>query len=215
MAELPHPPGQPLPAEAATDVTPADTALPDDRLPEGETPPEGGHSAGPAADHPGETSRNETAEAPESPETREPPQKPELPEHPQRDEGDADSAPLREELARRIRGAERLPRGLRDRLAEAAAGAAFTASGEEEASLRLSDVIALFEESIPPQMTLAPDRVQRATHPSGETFFTGEVGELSDEEAGRIAAEQLRRAGLGGRRDAPHEPHRAEAPQTD
>jgi hypothetical protein len=101
----------------------------------------------------------------------------------------------RQELSHRIASSQRLPRGVRERLARAIGAVRFDDMGRDEPVLRVSDAVALLEESLPPHLLLAPDDVDAATHPRGEAFFTGDVRAMSDDDARRIAAEQLARTG--------------------
>jgi hypothetical protein len=109
-------------------------------------------------------------------------------------------AEYRQRLTRRILASQKLPRGLRERLASAVEAVQLSDDGSEEPTLRVSDAVAMIEESLPPQMALAADELQRPSHPHGEVFFTGDARNLSDEEAARIAREQLTSVGLLPRR---------------
>jgi hypothetical protein len=60
----------------------------------------------------------------------------------------------------------------------------------------VSDAIALLEEALPAHVLLSPDEADTAAHPRGESFFTGNPRDLSDEDARRIAAAQLARTGF-------------------
>lgn len=102
----------------------------------------------------------------------------------------------RAQLVSEIRGSRRLPRGLRERLAEAVEGL----PGDDPAaapSLRVTDALALLEESLPPQLVLAAETLEPAAHPGGDGFFTGDPRRFSAAEAARIAAEQLAATGFG------------------
>lgn len=103
---------------------------------------------------------------------------------------------LRAELAERLARSHRLPRGVRERLAGMVATIRFDDSGRDEPALRVSDAIALLEETLPAHVLLSADDVDGATHPRGDSFFTGDPRELSDEDARRIAAAQLARTGF-------------------
>ncbi len=102
----------------------------------------------------------------------------------------------REALLARIQQSRHIPRGLRDRLASVVGAVQLSRDGEEEPTLRLSDAVTLIEEALPEQATLDPAQLLRANHPRGETFFTGEAGTLSDEEAEEIARDQLAATGF-------------------
>lgn len=102
---------------------------------------------------------------------------------------------LRQELAQRIGGAQRLPRGVRERLAGMLETIRFDDSGRDEPALRVSDAVALLEETLPAHLLLAADEIEAAGHPRGDRFFTGDPRSLSDEDARHIAAQQLARSG--------------------
>jgi hypothetical protein len=72
---------------------------------------------------------------------------------------------LRHDLADRIARSQRLPRGVRERLADSLASVRFDDTGREEPALRVSDAVALLEETLPAHVLLAPDEVDAATHP--------------------------------------------------
>ena len=103
---------------------------------------------------------------------------------------------LRAELAERLARSHRLPRGVRERLAGMVATIRFDDSGRDEPALRVSDAIALLEETLPAHVLLSADDVDAATHPRGDSFFTGDPRQLSDDDARRIAAAQLARTGF-------------------
>ncbi len=102
---------------------------------------------------------------------------------------------LRQELAERVGRSHRLPRGVRERLAGMLETIRFDDSGRDEPALRVSDAVALLEESLPAHLLLSADEVEAATHPRGDSFFTGDPRSLSDDDARRIAANQLARMG--------------------
>ena len=98
----------------------------------------------------------------------------------------------RQDWAERIRGEQRLPGALRDRLAAIVAEAAQVGS-DAEPQLTISQVAGVFAEAMP--MLLALDGLRMvAPHPGGEAFFR--AGQLSDDDAARIAREQLARTGF-------------------
>ena len=109
-------------------------------------------------------------------------------------------AQYRQRLTRRILASQKLPRGLRERLVSAVEAVQLSDDGSEEPTLRVSDAVAMIEESLPPQLALAADELQRPGHPHGEAFFTGDAVNLSDEDAARIARDQLTSVGLLPRR---------------
>lgn len=102
---------------------------------------------------------------------------------------------LRHELAERVGRAHRLPRGVRERLAGMLETVRFDDGGRDEPALRVSDAVALLEESLPAQLLLSADDLETAAHPRGDSFFTGDPRSLSDDDARRIAANQLARTG--------------------
>lgn len=101
----------------------------------------------------------------------------------------------RQQLAERIARSQRLPRGTRQRLANMLQAVRFDDTGRDEPALRVSDAIALLEETLPAHLLLTPDELPTAGHPRGEGFFSGDARSLSDDDARRIAAEQLARTG--------------------
>lgn len=105
-------------------------------------------------------------------------------------------AERREQLVQRIANAHRLPRGMRDRLAGMVEQVRFSDSGAEEPALRVSDAVALLEESLPPQVLLGAEGLEGASHPRGDSFFTGDPHDLTDDQARQIAAAQLARTGF-------------------
>lgn len=106
------------------------------------------------------------------------------------------AADYRAELAERIARATRLPRGARERLSGMLENVRFDDSGRDEPALRVSDAIALLEETLPAHVLLAPQDVEPSTHPRGDSYFTGDARQLSDDDARRIAAAQLARTGF-------------------
>jgi len=106
----------------------------------------------------------------------------------------------RQALTDRIARSRKLPKGLRGRLAEAAEAVQLSQDGDEEPSLRLSDAVTLIEDTLPDHIALSADGARQTDHPSGEGFFTGDTTQMSDEEAERIAQEQLKNSGFLARR---------------
>ena len=99
----------------------------------------------------------------------------------------------RRDWARRIRDEQRLPGSLRERLAAAVEEAAFV-EADAEPQLTVSQVANVFAEALPTLLALDSPRVL-AAHPAGDAFFR--AGQLSDDDAARIASEQLARTGYG------------------
>jgi hypothetical protein len=98
----------------------------------------------------------------------------------------------RQNWAERIRSEQRLPGALRDRLAALVAEAALVDS-DAEPQLTISQVAGVFAEAMPTLLALETPR-SVAPHPGGEAFFR--AGQLSDDDAARIAREQLARTGF-------------------
>ena len=94
--------------------------------------------------------------------------------------------------AERIRSEQRLPGALRDRLAALVVEAA-RVDGDAEPQLTVSQVAGVFAEAMPMLLALDGPRMV-APHPGGEAFFR--AGQLSDDDAARIAREQLARTGF-------------------
>lgn len=104
----------------------------------------------------------------------------------------------RDELTRRILRSKVLGPALRGRLAELAGIVQFSAEGEAEPSLTLSETLTLLEETLPESPPA--EETLRREHPGGDDFFEGHVegkGErLSAAQAAKIANGQLSRAGM-------------------
>jgi hypothetical protein len=98
----------------------------------------------------------------------------------------------RQKWAERIRSEQRLPGALRDRLAALVSEAA-SIDGNAEPQLSVSQVAGVFAEAMPMLLALDGPRMV-APHPGGEAFFR--AGQLSDDDAARIAREQLARTGF-------------------
>lgn len=98
----------------------------------------------------------------------------------------------RRDWAERIRSEQRLPGALRDRLADLVTEAAGV-DGDAEPQLTISQVAGVLAEAMPSLLALDGPRLV-APHPSGEAFFR--AGQLSDDDAARIAREQLARTGF-------------------
>jgi len=98
----------------------------------------------------------------------------------------------RQHWAHIIRDEPKLPAALRDRLAAVVEDAANVES-DAEPQLTISQVAKVFAESLPSLLALERPRTV-AAHPAGEGFFR--AGQLSDDDAARIAKEQLARTGF-------------------
>jgi len=103
---------------------------------------------------------------------------------------------FRDELSRRIQQSRKLPKSLRERLVTLVETVQLSEEGDEEPTLRVSEAMAMFEEAMPSHLALAAERLDHPPHPRGESFFTGDVRQMSDEEATRIAQEQLANTGF-------------------
>jgi hypothetical protein len=105
---------------------------------------------------------------------------------------DTPPANPRRDWAERIRGEQRLPGSLRQRLAAVVEEAADFNDGEEP-RLTVSQIATVFAETIP--SLLGVDRaLAAAAHPGGDVFF--QQGILSDDDAARLARQQLQRTGF-------------------
>jgi hypothetical protein len=91
----------------------------------------------------------------------------------------------------RIRNERRLPAPLRERLAAAAEGESNDPAAEPH--LSVSAVAEIFAEAVPALLGLAGESTV-IRHPAGDGFF--QAGQLSDDDAARIAREQLARTGF-------------------
>lgn len=100
----------------------------------------------------------------------------------------------RDELTRRIQRCKVLGPALRGRLAELAGTVQFSAEGEAEPSLTLSETLTLLEETLPESPPA--DETLRRDHPGGDDFFEGNSDQLSATQAAKIASGQLSRAGM-------------------
>lgn len=102
--------------------------------------------------------------------------------------------PLRQSLLERIEQSTTLPRGLRGRLANALQEAPLVhEAGELLAPVGL--LLDVVEQWSPAAMRPDPAALRRTEHPEGDAFFTGDLNDLSDEQAERIARRQLQRSG--------------------
>ena len=91
-----------------------------------------------------------------------------------------------------IRDEPRLPGALRERLAAVVEEAA-SVETDAEPQLTISQVASVFAESLPSLLAIEQPRTL-AAHPAGEAFFR--AGQLSDDDAARIAREHLARTGF-------------------
>ena len=72
-----------------------------------------------------------------------------------------------------------------------------TAASDAQPLIRATDVLTLLEEVIPPQLRLDAASLAQPEHPAGEAFFTGDPNQMTDDQAERIAREQLSRSAFG------------------
>jgi hypothetical protein len=112
-------------------------------------------------------------------------------------ETDALAAAERHKLRERIRQSGNLSPGMRDRLAALLAGESPAVADDSQPLIRAADVLALLEEAIPPQLRLDAASLAQPEHPAGDVFFTGDVNQMTDDQAERIAREQLSRSAFG------------------
>jgi hypothetical protein len=110
---------------------------------------------------------------------------------------DARPTPLdRTTLAERIRRSRKLPRGLRERLCEFVETLQFSADAQGEPVVPVAEAVSMIEAAVPEHLQL-DDELEEPAHPRGEDFFRGHSSGISDEDADRIAAEQLAASGFG------------------
>ena len=117
----------------------------------------------------------------------------------QASEIDAQVAAERHKLRERIRESSSLSRGMRDRLTALLEGESPATAGDSQPLIRAADALALLEEAIPPQLRLDASSLAQPAHPIGDVFFTGDVSQMTDEQAERIAREQISRSAWGKR----------------
>ncbi len=115
----------------------------------------------------------------------------------QANEIDTQVAAERQRLRDRIGKSSSLSRGLRDRLTALLEGEMPAAKDDFQPLIRASDVLTLLEDVIPPQLRLDASSLAQPEHPAGEAFFTGDPNQMTDDQAERIAREQLSRSAFG------------------
>jgi hypothetical protein len=103
----------------------------------------------------------------------------------------------RSRLAERIRLSRVLPKGLRDRFAERVETVQLSSDADPTPVIPVAEAVEMIEAALPEHVQLAPEQLATPAHPHGESFFTGGSRDLSDEDAKRIAAEQLAASGFG------------------
>jgi hypothetical protein len=111
----------------------------------------------------------------------------------------SDVAAQRVQLAERIRGSRKLPKGLRDRLASVVETLQLSDDAEAVPTLPVAEAVAMIEAAIPENLQFVEGPLDSPAHPRGENFFTGDASQLSDDDAQRIASEQLAATGFGPR----------------
>jgi hypothetical protein len=109
------------------------------------------------------------------------------------------AANKRHRLRERIRQSSNLSRGMRDRLTALLEGEVPAAANDSQPLIRAADALALLEEAIPPQLRLDSTSLEQPEHPGGDVFFTGDVNQMTDDQAERIAREQISRSAFGRR----------------
>jgi hypothetical protein len=115
----------------------------------------------------------------------------------QANEIDTLAAAERHKLRERIRQSSSLSRGMRDRLTALLEGESSAAIRDSQPLIRAADAVALLEEAIPSQLRLDATSLAQPAHPIGDVFFTGDVNQLTDDQAERIAREQISRSAFG------------------
>ena len=115
----------------------------------------------------------------------------------QASEIDTLAANERHKLRERIRQSGSLSRGMRDRLTALLEGESPAAASDSQPLIRADGVLALLEEAIPPQLRLDANSLVQPAHPTGDVFFTGDVNQMTDDQAERIAREQISRSAWG------------------
>lgn len=116
-------------------------------------------------------------------------------------ESDASLASLRDQMSQRIASSRSLPRGMRERLAEALRQAPLVADGNELLA-PVEMLVGVIENWAPDAFRFDPSQLRPLDHPAGETFFTGDPHDLSDEQAAAIARRQLQLTGYLPRGDS-------------
>ncbi|MFN0018839.1 MAG: hypothetical protein ACKVP0_11315 [Pirellulaceae bacterium] len=110
---------------------------------------------------------------------------------------DPQVAAERQRLRERIGKSSSLSRGMRDRLTALLDGEIPAMASDPQPLIRANDVLALLEEAIPPQLQLDANSLAQPEHPAGEAFFTGDANQMTDDQAERIASEQISRSAWG------------------
>ena len=116
---------------------------------------------------------------------------------PEPDEAAKPLAAQRLRLAERIRASRKLPKGLRERLAEVVESVEQSEEAEGQPTVPVAEAVAMIEAAIPENIQFGEGELVTPRHPRGENFFTGSGAQLSDEDAQRIASEQLAATGFG------------------
>ena len=101
------------------------------------------------------------------------------------------------QLAQRIRNSRKLPKGLRDRLAEVVETIQLSSDSDSIPSVPVAEAVEMIEAAIPENVQFGEGPLESPTHPRGESFFTGGASQLSPADAQRIAQEQLAATGFG------------------
>jgi len=105
----------------------------------------------------------------------------------------------RSHLAERIRASRKLPKGLRDRLSEIVETLQLSDDGDDVPRVPVAEAVEMIEAAIPEHVQFGEGPLEAPAHPRGENFFTGGDSQLSDDDAARIASEQLAATGFGPR----------------
>ena len=92
-----------------------------------------------------------------------------------------------------------MPKGLRDRLCEFVETLQLSEDVVGPPAIPVAAAVELIEAAVPQHLQLDGEQLSAPLHPHGESFFSTAGDALSDEEAQRIAAEQLATTGFGPR----------------
>lgn len=83
---------------------------------------------------------------------------------------------------------------MQQRLSHALQTSPVVASGDQ-LLLPAETLLAIVEDWAPEALRIDPRNLHRPEHPGGDGFFTGDPRQVSDEQAERIARQQLERSG--------------------
>jgi hypothetical protein len=100
-----------------------------------------------------------------------------------------------EQMVARIKQSAALPPALRERLAALVESSGELTAGGQSRVL-LEACLRVLEESLPDFLRESRGDAAPSSHPNGEAFFRGNSAELSDQQAEKLAQQQLVRSGL-------------------